>query len=81
MVYGRCFMHPWLKLIDLANAAGMSISGVRIAFDDDEIAQAADILHRPRRLATAPAWQRHEHHTRRRNCSSSASSALRNLMA
>jgi hypothetical protein len=48
MAYGRCFTHPRpYKLIDLANAAGLSISGVRIAFDDDEIAQAAEILGRP----------------------------------
>jgi hypothetical protein len=47
MAYGRCFTHPRpYKLIDLANAAGLSISGVRIAFDDDEITQAAEILHR-----------------------------------
>jgi AraC-like DNA-binding protein len=48
MAYGRRFTHPRpYKLIDLANAAGMSISGVRIAFDDDEITQAAEILRRP----------------------------------
>jgi hypothetical protein len=47
MAYGRRFTHPRpYKLIDLANAAGMSISGVRIAFDDDEINQAAGILER-----------------------------------
>jgi hypothetical protein len=48
MAYGRCFTHPRPdKLIDLANAARLSISGVRIAFDDDEITQAAEALHRP----------------------------------
>ena len=48
MAYGRCFTHPRpYKLIDLARAAGLSISGVRIAFTDDEIAQAAEILRRP----------------------------------
>jgi hypothetical protein len=47
MAYGRCFTHPRpYKLIDLASAAGLSISGVRIAFDDDEITQAAEVLHR-----------------------------------
>jgi len=47
MAYGRCFTSPRpYKLIDLARAAGLSISGVRIAFTDDEIAQAAEILHR-----------------------------------
>ena len=48
MAYGRCFTHPRpYKLIDLARAAGLSISGVRIAFTDDEITQAAAILQRP----------------------------------
>jgi len=47
IAYGRCFTHPRpYKLIDLANAAGMSISGVRTAYDADEIDQAAEILHR-----------------------------------
>jgi len=47
MAYGRCFTHPRpYKLIDLARAAGLSISGVRIAFTDDEITQAAEILRR-----------------------------------
>jgi hypothetical protein len=43
------------KLIDLANAAGLSISGVRIAFDNDEITQAAEILHRPPASGDGPA--------------------------
>src|SRR5580692_11318816 len=48
VAYGRCFTHPRpYKLIDLANAAGMSISGVRTAYDDEEVEQAADILDRP----------------------------------
>ena len=56
MAYGRCFTHPRpCKLIDLANAAGLSISGVRIAFDDDEITQAAEILHRPPAHRDGPA--------------------------
>jgi hypothetical protein len=47
IAYGRCFTHPRpYKLIDLANAVGMSISGVRTAYDADEIDQAAEILHR-----------------------------------
>ena len=47
MAYGRCFTRPRpYKLIDLARAAGLSISGVRIAFTDDEITQAAEILDR-----------------------------------
>ena len=52
IAYGRCFTHPRpYKLIDLANAAGMSISGIRTAYDTDEIDQAAEILERP---PTAP---------------------------
>ena len=48
MAYGRCFTHPRpYKLIDLARAASLSISGVRIAFTDDEITRAAEILQRP----------------------------------
>jgi AraC-like DNA-binding protein len=55
IAYGRCFTHPRpYKLIDLANAAGMSISGVRTAYDAEEIDQAAEILHR-RPAATADA--------------------------
>lgn len=48
IAYGRRFTHPQpYKLIDLARASGKSISGARIAYDDDEIAQATEILHRP----------------------------------
>ena len=47
IAYGRRFTHPRpYKLIDLASAAGMSISGVRTAYDIDEIDQAIAILHR-----------------------------------
>jgi hypothetical protein len=47
IAYGRRFTHPRpYKLIDLASAAGMSISGVRTAYDTDEIDQAIAILHR-----------------------------------
>ena len=48
IAYGRRFTHPRpYKLIDLANAAGMSISGVRTAYDEEEVDQAAGILNRP----------------------------------
>src|SRR5437773_3949406 len=47
IAYARRFTHPRpYKLIDLAEAAGMSISGVRTAYDTDEIDQAAGILGR-----------------------------------
>jgi hypothetical protein len=60
IAYGRCFTHPRpYKLIDLANAAGMSISGVRTAYDADEIDQAAEILdRRPAAAADAAASER-----------------------
>jgi hypothetical protein len=47
IAYARRFTHPRpYKLIDLAEAAGMSISGVRIAYDDEELRQLAEILDR-----------------------------------
>jgi hypothetical protein len=47
IAYGRRFTHPRpYKLIDLANAAGMSISGVRTAYEEEEVDQVADILGR-----------------------------------
>ncbi len=47
IAYARRFTHPRpYKLIDLAEAAGMSISGVRIAYDDDELSQLAETLGR-----------------------------------
>jgi hypothetical protein len=43
LAYGREFTRPRpYKLADLADAAGMSISGVRTAYDAEEIAQVAD---------------------------------------
>jgi hypothetical protein len=48
IAYARRFTHPRpYKLIDLAEAAGMSISGVRIAYDDDELGQLSELLGRP----------------------------------
>jgi AraC-like DNA-binding protein len=42
IAYGREFIEPRpYKLDDLARAAGMSISGVRTAYDDDEIIKVA----------------------------------------
>jgi len=59
IAYGRCFTHPRpYKLIDLANAAGMSISGIRTAYDTDEIGQATEILQRPPSTAPQPADDR-----------------------
>jgi hypothetical protein len=60
IAYGRCFTHPRpYKLIDLANAAGMSISGIRTAYDGDEIDQATQILERPPSTAPQSASDRH----------------------
>jgi hypothetical protein len=48
IAYGRRFTHPRpYKLIDLAAAAGMSISGVRTAYEAEEVEQVADALGRP----------------------------------
>lgn len=47
VAYARRFTHPRpYKLIDLAEAAGMSISGVRIAYDNDELDRLAEMLGR-----------------------------------
>ena len=59
IAYGRCFTHPRpYKLIDLANAAGMSISGIRTAYDTDEIGQATEILERPPASPPQPVGER-----------------------
>jgi hypothetical protein len=43
LAYGREFTQPRpYKLVDLADAAGMSISGVRTAYDAEDIAQVGD---------------------------------------
>jgi hypothetical protein len=43
LAYGREFTRPRAyRLADLADAAGMSISGVRTAYDAEDIAQIAD---------------------------------------
>ena len=57
IAYGREFTRPRpYRLEDLARAAGMSISGIRTAYDDDEIAEVARLTGaRPaRRHAEAP---------------------------
>jgi hypothetical protein len=47
IAYARRFTHPRpYKLIDLAEAAGMSISGIRIAYDVEDLSQLAEILDR-----------------------------------
>src|SRR5438132_781262 len=48
IAYGRCFTHPRpYKLTDLPNAAGISISGIRTAYDTDAIHEAANTLQPP----------------------------------
>ena len=56
IAYGREFTRPRpYRLEDLARAAGMSISGVRTAYDEDEIAEVARLTGaRSRRPAEAP---------------------------
>jgi hypothetical protein len=55
IAYGREFVSPRpYRLEDLAHAAGMSISGVRTAYDDDEIDTVAGLTGaKPRRSTTA----------------------------
>ncbi len=56
IAYGREFTRPRpYKLEALAAAAGMSISGTRTAYGEDEIAEVAGLTGtRPRRAAGAP---------------------------
>ena len=57
IAYGREFTRPRpYRLEDLARAAGMSISGVRTAYDDEEVAEVARLTgaRRARRPAEAP---------------------------
>lgn len=56
IAYAREFVGPRpYTLDDLARSAGMSISGVRTAYDDDEVADvAARTGARPRRRADTP---------------------------
>lgn len=55
IAYGREFVQPRpYKLDDLARAAGMSISGVRTAYDDEEIAEAARLT--GAKLHRRPVW-------------------------
>jgi hypothetical protein len=53
LAYGREFVRPQpYQLKDLAAAAGLSISGVRIAYDTDEISEVEQIIgEKPRRPA------------------------------
>jgi hypothetical protein len=56
IAYGREFTRPRpYRLEDLARASGMSISGVRTAYDEDEIAEVARLTGtRPRRPVESP---------------------------
>lgn len=47
VAYGRKFMRPRpYRLVDLADATGMSISGLRTVYSGDEIDQVAKVLGR-----------------------------------
>jgi len=47
IAYGREFVQPRpYRLVDLADVAGMSISGIRTAYGDDEIDQVATAIGR-----------------------------------
>lgn len=55
IAYGREFVQPRpYKLDDLARASGMSVSGVRTAYDDEEIAEAARLT--GAKLHRRPVW-------------------------
>jgi hypothetical protein len=55
VAYGREFVQPRpYKLDDLARAAGMSVSGVRTAYNDTEIAEAARLT--GAKLHRRPVW-------------------------
>lgn len=50
LAYGREFAQPRpYRLEDLARAAGMSISGIRTAYDGDEVAEVAAVIGLPQR--------------------------------
>jgi AraC-like DNA-binding protein len=56
IAYGREFTRPRpYRLEDLARAAGMSISGVRTAYDDDEVAEVARLTEARAARRPAPA--------------------------
>ena len=54
IAYAREYVRPRpYRLEDLASAAGMSISGVRTAYDDDEVERVAELTgQQPRRPET-----------------------------
>jgi hypothetical protein len=56
IAYGREFTRPRpYRLEDLARAAGMSISGIRTAYDQDEVTEVARLTGaRPRRPVETP---------------------------
>jgi hypothetical protein len=56
IAYGREFARPRpYRLTDLAQACGMSISGVRTAYTPDEVAAVAAQVGRPARTTTGQA--------------------------
>ena len=60
VAYGREFVRPRrYRLIDLAGAAGMSSSGIRTAYGDDEIDQVAKALARKPHPFPEIVYERH----------------------
>lgn len=56
IAYAREYVRPQpYQLKDLAQAAGMSISGVRIAYDDDEVREVGELTGDKPRRPPAPA--------------------------
>ena len=55
LAYAREFAEPRpYRLEDLARAAGMSISGIHTAYDDDEIGEVASLTGLPPRRGASP---------------------------
>ena len=55
IAYGREFVRPRpYRLADLAEAAGMSVSGVRTAYDHRDVALAAELLQQAAEPAAVP---------------------------
>lgn len=58
LAYGREFTHPRpYRLIDLAGASGMSISGVRTAYDEAEVEEVAQRIGPRPRSRISPTGQ------------------------
>ena len=56
IAYGREFVKPRpYRLADLAEAAGLSVSGVRTAYDHRDVTRVAELLEQAARIAVPDA--------------------------